>query len=139
VFCLAGQLSLVAAAAVSAGGHKASVGWVLGFEVMNSIGFANVLPVGLALFARAAPKSISATMLGVYFLHLFATNNLVGWLGGLLEQLSGTQFWGLHAALAAAAALLTFAAARVFGALLAPVETTSTAPAVAMAAAEAAS
>jgi POT family proton-dependent oligopeptide transporter len=139
VFCLAGQLSLVAAAAVSAGGHKASVGWVLGFEVMNSIGFANVLPVGLALFARAAPKSISGTMLGVYFLHLFATNNLVGWLGGLLEQLSGTQFWGLHAALAAAAALLTFAAARVFGALLAPVETTDTRPAVVTAAAEAAS
>jgi POT family proton-dependent oligopeptide transporter len=123
LFCVAGQLSLVAAAAVSAGGHKAGIGWVLGFEVMNSIGFANVLPVGLALFARAAPKSISGMMLGIYFLHLFAANNLVGWLGGLLEQLSGTQFWGLHAALAAVAALLTFVAARLFHALLAPGET----------------
>jgi POT family proton-dependent oligopeptide transporter len=113
-------LLLVAAAAISASGHKAGVGWVLGFEVMNSIGFANVLPVGLALFARAAPKSISGLMVGVYFLHLFAANNLVGWLGGLLERLTGTEFWGLHAALAAAAALLTFTAARLFRSLLAP-------------------
>ena len=120
VFCLAGQLSLVAAAAISAGGQKAGVGWVLGFEVMNSIGFANVLPVGLALFARASPKSIAGLMVGVYFLHLFATNNLVGWLGGLVERLPGTEFWGLHAALAAAAALLTFTAARLFRSLLAP-------------------
>jgi POT family proton-dependent oligopeptide transporter len=120
VFCTAGQLLLVAAAAISASGHKAGVGWVLGFEVMNSIGFANVLPVGLALFARAAPKSISGLMVGVYFLHLFAANNLVGWLGGLLERLTGTEFWGLHAALAAAAALLTFTAARLFRSLLAP-------------------
>jgi len=120
VFCVAGQLSLVAAAAISASGQKAGVGWVLGFEVMNSIGFANVLPVGLALFARAAPKSISGLMVGVYFLHLFAANNLVGWLGGLLERLPGTQFWGLHAALAAVAALLTFVAARLFRSLLAP-------------------
>ncbi len=120
VFCAAGQLALVAAAAISAGGQKAGVGWVLGFEVMNSIGFANVLPVGLALFARAAPKSISGLMVGVYFLHLFATNNLVGWLGGLVERLPGTQFWGLHAAMAAVAALLTFTAARLFRSLLAP-------------------
>ena len=93
---------------------------------MNSIGFANVLPVGLALFARASPKSIAGLMLGVYFLHLFATNNLVGWLGGLLERLPGTQFWGLHAALAAVAALLTFFASRVFRSLLVPGDTPST-------------
>jgi POT family proton-dependent oligopeptide transporter len=128
VFCVAGQLSLVAAAAISAGGQKAGVGWVLGFEVMNSIGFANVLPVGLALFARAAPKSISGLMIGVYFLHLFASNNLVGWLGGLLERLPGTQFWGLHAALAAVAALLTFIAAHLFRSLLAPGDSSSMQP-----------
>ena len=50
-------------------------------------------------------------MIGIYFLHLFAANNLVGWLGGLLERLSGVQFWSLHALLVGIAALLTLLAA----------------------------
>lgn len=113
-------LSLVAAAAITAGGGKAGFGWILGFEGLNSFGFANILPVGLALYTRASPKAVAGTMVGVYFLHLFACNNLVGWLGGLIEPLTGTQFWGLHAALIGAAAILTWLAARLFGHLLAP-------------------
>ena len=114
------QLALVAAATISAAGHKASVGWVLAFEILNSIGFANVFPVGLALYARASPKAIAGTMIGVYYLHLFMGNNLVGWLGGLLERLPGTQFWLLHAALVGGAAFLMLLAWRLFGHLLAP-------------------
>jgi len=118
-------LSLVAAAAITAGGGKASFGWILGFEVLNSFGFANILPVGLALYTRASPKAVAGTMVGVYFLHLFACNNLVGWLGGLIERLTGTQFWGLHAALIGAAAILTWLAGRLFGHLLAPADSGS--------------
>ena len=113
-------LSLVVAARISAGGHKAGVGWVLMFEVLNSIGFANVFPVGLALYARASPKVITGTMIGVYYLHLFMGNNLVGWLGGLLGRMPGTQFWLLHAALVGAAAVLMLIAWRLFAHLLAP-------------------
>jgi len=113
-------LSLAAAAAISAGGRKAGLGWVLGFELLNSIGFANVFPVGLALYARASPKAVAGTMIGVYYLHLFIGNNLVGWLGGLLERLSGTQFWLLHALLVGAACIVMLAAARLAGPLLAP-------------------
>ena len=116
----AAVLSLVAAAAITAAGGKASFGWVLGFEVLNSLGFSNILPVGLALYTRASPKAVGGTMVGVYFLHLFACNNLVGWLGGLIERLSGVQFWGLHAALVGAAAILCLLAAHLFGQLLAP-------------------
>jgi POT family proton-dependent oligopeptide transporter len=115
-------LSLAVAATISARGHKAGVGWVLMFEVLNSIGFANVFPVGLALYARASPKAIAGTMIGVYYLHLFMGNNLVGWLGGLLERMPGTQFWLLHAALVGAAAILMLAAWRLFGHLLAPTD-----------------
>jgi len=43
-----------------AAGAKASFGWVLGFELFNSIGFSNVLPVGLALYARASPRGSRA-------------------------------------------------------------------------------
>jgi proton-dependent oligopeptide transporter, POT family len=113
-------LSLAAAALMATGGHKANIGWVLAFEVLNSIGFANVFPVGLALYARASPQQVAGTMIGVYYLHLFMGNNLVGWLGGLVERLPGTQFWLLHAALVGAASILMLVSARLFGHLLAP-------------------
>jgi proton-dependent oligopeptide transporter, POT family len=116
----AALLALTAAATISATGHKAGIGWVLVFEVMNSIGFANVFPVGLALYARASPKVIAGTMIGVYYLHLFMGNNLVGWLGGLLERMPGTEFWLLHAGLVATSAVLMLLAWRFFGHLLAP-------------------
>jgi POT family proton-dependent oligopeptide transporter len=113
-------LSLATAALLSTPGHKASVGWVLGFELLNSIGFANVFPVGLALFARASPKSVVGTMVGVYLLHLFLCNNLVGWLGGLLDRMPGTSFWLLHAGLVGAAGAVMLLAARLAGHLLNP-------------------
>jgi len=116
----AALLSLAVAATIAAGGHKAGIVWVLVFEVLNSIGFANVFPVGLALYARASPKIIAGTMIGVYYLHLFMGNNLVGWLGGLLESMPATQFWLLHAALVGGAAVLMLVAWRLFGHLLAP-------------------
>ena len=122
-----GVLSLVGAAVMSSPDHKASVGWVLGFEFFNSAGFANVFPIGMALYARACPKAIVGTMMGIYLLHLFVANNLVGWLGGLLERWSGLQFWLLHAGLVGTAGVLMFIAARLAGHLLNP---SSTDPAI---------
>ena len=115
-----GMLCLAAAALGSAPGQKAGIGWVLGFEVFNSIGFANVFPVGMAMYARAAPKAIVGTMVGTYLLHLFLCNNLVGWLGGLLEHMSGLNFWLMHAGLVGTAAALMFIAAKFAGHLLNP-------------------
>jgi POT family proton-dependent oligopeptide transporter len=116
----AALLSLTVAATISAAGHKAGIGWVLLFEILNSIGFANVFPVGLALYARASPKAIAGTMIGVYYLHLFMGNNLVGWLGGLLERMPGVQFWLMHAALVGGAGVAMLLAWRLSGHLLAP-------------------
>ncbi len=115
-----GMLCLAAAATASSGGQKASIWWVLGFEFFNSLGFANVFPVGLALYARASPKAVLGTMIGIYYLHLFACNNLVGWLGGLIEKLSGVQFWMLHAGLIGGAGLVMLIASRAAGRLLDP-------------------
>jgi POT family proton-dependent oligopeptide transporter len=114
------QLALTAAATISASGHKAGIGWVLLFEILNSVGFANVFPVGLALYARASPKAIAGTMIGVYYLHLFMGNNLVGWLGGLLERMPGVQFWLMHAALVGGAGVAMLLAWRLSGHLLEP-------------------
>jgi len=115
-----GALCLTGAALASASGQKAGIGWVLGFEIFNSIGFANVFPVGLAMYVRVAPKSVAGTVMGVYYLHLFMCNNLVGWLGGLLERLSGVQFWLLHAGLVGGAGLVMLLASRTAGRLLNP-------------------
>jgi len=95
----AGQLCMVGAALASAGGAKAGIGWILGFEVLNSIGFANVFPVGLAMYVRVAPQKVAGTIMGIYYLHLFAGNFLVGKLGGYVETMSGVNFWLLHAGL----------------------------------------
>lgn len=113
-------LCLVMAAVISAKGGKASMGWVLAFELFNSAGFANVFPVGLALYARIAPKPVAGTIMGVYYLHLFACNNFVGWLGGKIETMSGTNFWLMHAAIIGGASAVMFVTARLAGRLLNP-------------------
>ena len=119
-FSAVAALCLVGAALASTPGHKAGVGWVLAFELFNSIGFSNVFPVGMAMYARASPKAVVGTMMGIYLLHLFLANNLVGWLGGLLERLSGVQFWLLHAGLVGVACVLMLLAARFARHLLDP-------------------
>lgn len=120
-----GTLGLVAlgiAGLISANGQKAGIEWVLAFEFLNAFGFANLFPVGLALYARSAPKAVAGTMMGVYYLNLFMCNNLVGWLGGLVERMSGAQFWFLHVALVGGSALVMFVIARLFGNYLLPDE-----------------
>ncbi len=118
----AGVLALALGAMTTGDGHKAHIGWVLGFEVLNSFGFANVFPVGIALYARAAPKTVAGTIMGVYYLHLFMANNLVGYLGGLLERMSGAQFWLMHVGLVGTAAVIMWFVARYFGHYLIPEE-----------------
>ncbi len=102
-FSVAGMLCLFAAAATKGEGEKIGLGWPVLFHVLNSIGFAHMLPVSLALFARLAPASLNATVIGLYYLAFFAANALVGWVGGFFESLPTTTFWLLHAGFAAAA------------------------------------
>src|SRR4029453_824209 len=81
LIAVTGFISLAIAAAIATGsGTKVSIGWLITFHVLNSIGFANVFPVSLALYARVAPAALSATIIGIFYLHLFAANNLVGWI-----------------------------------------------------------
>ncbi len=99
-------------------GHPRGLGYIAfteaweRFSLLNSIGFSNVFPVGLALYSKSAPKAVAGTIMGVYYLHLFAGNNLVGWLGGLLEKMPGTQFWLLHVGLVGGSAAVMFLASR---------------------------
>ena len=116
-----GFISLAMGAAIAASsGTKISIGWLITFHVLNSIGFANIFPVSLALYARVAPAALSATIIGVYYLAFFAANNLVGTIGGLLEKMPATQFWLLHSALCGIAGVIFLLAGHFFGYLLAP-------------------
>jgi POT family proton-dependent oligopeptide transporter len=113
---------VLAAAAwrVSQTGQPASIYWAFAFHIVNDLGFSMVLPVGLALYSRAAPKGLGGTMIAVYYLHLFAGNLLVGYLGGLLSTMSGVNFWALHAGIMAAGTVLLLIVRFAFGHILAP-------------------
>ena len=101
-FSVGGMLCLFAAAATTGPGEKIGLFWPVMFHVVNSIGFAHMLPVSLALFAKLAPKAINATVIGLYYLAFFAANSMVGWVGGWYETMPTTSFWLVHAGFAAA-------------------------------------
>jgi len=116
-----GPAMIVIAAGLIATTHeKVSFVWTLGYTIVNDLGFANILPVGLALYSRLAPRSLEGLVIGVYYLHLFIGNTFVGWLAGFLETMPGQAFWGLHAVLVASAGVLLLVIQVLFGRLLAP-------------------
>ena len=105
----------------AATGEKIGLGWALGFHLLNDIGFANMYPVGLALFSRVAPKAVNSTMMAAYLLSLFLTGMIVTKLATLLDKMPGAAFWGLHAAIIAGAGVVFLIARTVARQLLAPV------------------
>lgn len=102
-FSILGMLCLWFAAVSQAPGEKIGLFWPVLFHIINSIGFAHMLPVSLALFAKVAPKAVNATVIGLYYLAFFTANALVGYIGGKFETMPTPQFWLLHAGLAGAA------------------------------------
>jgi len=98
LFTIAGGLCLFMAALTTPAGAKVSLAWPLMFHLLNSIGFAHVLPISLALFSKIAPKAINATVIGLYYLAFFIANAIVGKIGGLYSSLPTTTFWLIHVA-----------------------------------------
>jgi len=100
-FTVGGGLCLFMAALTQPEGGKISLFWPVMFHLLNSIGFAHVLPVSLALFSKISPKQITATVIGLYYLAFFAANAVVCYVGGLYSSLPTTTFWLIHVASAA--------------------------------------
>jgi POT family proton-dependent oligopeptide transporter len=100
-FTIAGGVCLFLAAASQPADGKIGLFWPVMFHLMNSIGFAHILPISLALFTKIAPKQITATVIGLYYLAFFAANKMVGYVGGLYSSLPTTTFWLIHVASAA--------------------------------------
>ncbi|NWE52778.1 peptide MFS transporter [Brevundimonas sp. P7753] len=99
---------LAAGAAQSTNGAKISLWWAVAFHIINSIGFAHLVPVALALYVRMAPKAVGATIVGIFYLHLFVANNLVGWAGTRFETMAADRFWMAHAVVAGVSAVILF-------------------------------
>jgi POT family proton-dependent oligopeptide transporter len=115
-----GPLILAFASLHAVGGHKVGLGWGVAFHVVNDIGFSNVYAIGIALYSRAAPAALGATVVNGFVLHIFLANLFIGWLAGLLEVMPAARFWFLHSALIGGAALVLMVFALVFRDLLAP-------------------
>ena len=79
-------------------GHRISVGWGLAFEVVNEAGFAMLVPVALSFYSRVAPQALQGVTIAMFYLNSFLCNLVVGRLGGLLEQMTASSFWLMHAA-----------------------------------------
>ena len=100
------MLCLFMAAATQPHGGKIGLFWPVAFHFLNSIGFAHMLPVSLALFARIAPKQLQATVVGMYSMSFFVANALVGWIGGWITTMPATTFWLMHAGFAGGAGVV---------------------------------
>ena len=98
LFSMAGGMCLVIAAWSQPAGGKIGLLWPFLFHFFNSIGFAHILPVSLALFSKVAPKAINSTVIGLYYLAFFMANALVGKIGGLYSSLPTPTFWLIHVA-----------------------------------------
>jgi len=101
VFVIGGGLCLWFAAATQ-GDAKIGLFWPVMFHLLNSIGFAHIMPVSLALFTKIAPKAIVATVVGIYYLTFFAANKTVGIIGGWYTTMDTPSFWLLHVGTAVA-------------------------------------
>jgi POT family proton-dependent oligopeptide transporter len=81
--------------------------WPFLYSAALGIAFLYYWPTLLALLvSRAAPAKVNATLMGLAFMSLFVSNNLIGWIGGFYEKMSPAEFWAMHAAIAAGGGFL---------------------------------
>lgn len=115
LMALAPLVLAAASLGAAATGHKASLLWAIPFEWVTNLGWASLGPISLALYARLAPKALGGTIVSMCYLQVFMGNMLIGWLGGFLEKMSGAQFWLMHSAIAAVAAVVLLLARAAIG------------------------
>jgi proton-dependent oligopeptide transporter, POT family len=101
----ASNLTLVVATFASGDGPVHPI-WPVLYTAILGVAFLYYWPTLLALVSRVAPAKMNATLMGLAFMSLFVSNNLIGWIGGWYEKMSPAAFWTMHAAIAAGGGLL---------------------------------
>jgi POT family proton-dependent oligopeptide transporter len=95
---LANVMLAVPAARVDAG-NVVGIVWPILFFATNAFGFLCYWPTLLAIFARAAPRQVNSTLMGLLFMSLFLGNLIIGHLAGFWEQWSHASFFQVTAML----------------------------------------
>ena len=80
--------------------------WLLAFFVLMTLGELHILPVGLGLFGRLAPKGLASTAIAIWYLAGFFGNLVAGWLGGFWSVIGHAAFFALVGAIAFVAGVL---------------------------------
>lgn len=99
-------------ALVENGGGPVHWLWLVLFFVVLTLGELHILPTGLGLFARAAPRGLGATTVAAWFLASFSGSLAAGFVGTLWSDTSHRGFFALLAALAGLAAVMLLATDR---------------------------
>jgi len=97
---------ILVAAIIASGNAPIHPMWPFLYSAILGISFLYYWPTLLALVSRAAPAKVNATLMGLAFMSLFISNNLIGWIGGFYEKMTPAQFWAMHAAIGAMGGLL---------------------------------
>ena len=93
-------------AGLEAAGSPTHWAWLVLFFVIFTFGELYILPTGLGLFARLAPKGLGATTVAAWYLATFAGSIAAGLVGSLWSRMDHAVYFGLLAVIGAVAALL---------------------------------
>ena len=100
------------AAAVTAGGAKASWLWLMAYFVVLTVGELYLSPTSLSLVTKVAPTRAISMMMGVWLATSFTGGFLAGYLGSLWSGMEKSRFFLMLAVIAALAGLVILAFVR---------------------------
>jgi proton-dependent oligopeptide transporter, POT family len=108
-FGLAVAYLIMALAALSADGGKASWLWLFGYFVALTLGELYLSPVGLSLVTKIAPARILSMMMGVWLATSFVGGFLAGYIGSFWSRMEKPEFFLMIAGIGALAGLVILA------------------------------
>jgi POT family proton-dependent oligopeptide transporter len=111
-FGVAVSYLILALAAATADGGKASWLWLLAFFIVVTLSELHFSPITLSLVSRLAPQGARSALMGFWFTSIFLGNLIGGWVGSFWSSLSSVNFFLSVAGLAAVAAVIVEAASR---------------------------
>ncbi len=100
---------IMALAALSAGGGKASWLWLFGYFVALTLGELYLSPVGLSFVTKIAPARILSMMMGVWLATSFVGGFLAGYIGSFWSRMAKPEFFLMIAGIGALAGLTILA------------------------------
>ena len=103
---VAGAYLLLVALSAMSGAARTAWPWFVLFFAIITFGELFILPTGLGLFARLAPRGLGATTVAAWFLATFSGSLFGGVIGTLWSAMSHPAYFALLALLAVVAAAM---------------------------------